>query len=122
MSERGDATTDTTTNEATEATVAYTPVPEDEARVDPAMVGCHWLAPMVMQINDALRAENARGEGTLLEDVERLLEERRVLRWRIAEVQRLMDDGYDNGDRRVVSVSRRVMHFILTGRLDDVGR
>jgi hypothetical protein len=72
-------------------------------------------------IDALLRRDGLRGPGSLVEDVKALLRERRTLRWRIAEVQKLLDDGYDDGDRRVLRVSRPIMHFILTGDLPGTG-
>ncbi len=69
------------------------------------------------EVSMTLRQAGLRGDGPVARDVASLIEERRVLRWRLAEVQRALDDGYDSGDRRVIRVSRQVMHFILTGRL-----
>jgi len=68
-------------------------------------------------IDRLLRKEGVRTDASLLEDIAALLQARRTYRWRIAEFQKLADDGYDAGDRRVLRASRTILHFILTGRL-----
>lgn len=71
-------------------------------------------------VDALLRRDGIRSARSLRDDLESLLKERRTLRWRLAEVQKLLDDGYDvAGDRRVIRVSRQIMTFILTGELPD---
>lgn len=80
-----------------------------------------WLAMAraLADVGYALTLHGVRGSGSLVDAVSELLRERRVLRWRLAEVQKLMDDGYESGDRVVVRVSKPMMHFVLTGKLPD---
>ena len=70
-------------------------------------------------VDALLRKDGLRSGGPIHEDVRELLRERRTLRWRLAEVQKALDDGYDAGDRRVIRVSRAPLTFILTGDLPE---
>jgi len=70
-------------------------------------------------IDVLLRRAGLRGAGNIVEDIRGLLAQRRTHVWRLAEVQKLMDEGIESADGRwLVRVSKPILNFILTGHLD----
>ncbi len=69
---------------------------------------------------DAIDAElcrhGVRGCNSVVTNIRELLEERRTLRWRLAEVQKILDEASE-GDGGTIRVSRQRLHFAVTGRL-----
>ena len=74
-----------------------------------------------IDVIDALLVKHsARGTGSITEDISTLLNERRTLRWRLSELQRLVeDDAIEHDGKMVLRFSRATMHFILTGQLPE---
>jgi hypothetical protein len=78
-------------------------------------------ADVRIEVIDALlRKHGARSDASLSEDISVLLDERRTLRWRLSELQRLVeDDAIEHDGKMMLRFSRATMHFILTGRLPE---
>ena len=59
------------------------------------------------------------GINDLKDEVHELCRQNRTLRWRLAEVQKLVDESDERNGYHVIKASRATMHFILTGSLPD---
>jgi hypothetical protein len=73
----------------------------------------------LLYIGVELRKVGVERTDDICKDVITLCRMYRTLRWRIGEIQKLVDQSEERGEHQIIRASRATLHFILTGSLPE---